>query len=28
MKILLVYPVCPESFWSFKNALKFIGKKA
>jgi len=28
MNILLVYPVCPDSFWSFKNALKFIAKKA
>ena len=28
MKILLVYPQCPDSFWSFKHALKFISKKA
>jgi radical SAM superfamily enzyme YgiQ (UPF0313 family) len=28
MKILLVYPHYPDSFWSFKNALKFILKKA
>ncbi len=28
MKILLVYPQCPNSFWSFKHALKFISKKA
>ncbi len=28
MKILLVYPQYPESFWSFKYALKFIGLKA
>lgn len=28
MKVLLVYPCCPESFWSFKHALKFIGVKA
>ena len=28
MNILLVYPVYPESFWSFKHALKFISKKA
>jgi radical SAM superfamily enzyme YgiQ (UPF0313 family) len=28
MKILLVYPQYPESFWSFKHALKFIGLKA
>ncbi len=28
MKILLVYPKYPETFWSFKYALKFIAKKA
>jgi radical SAM superfamily enzyme YgiQ (UPF0313 family) len=28
MKILFVYPNYPETFWSFKYALKFIGKKA
>lgn len=28
MKILLIYPRCPETFWSFKYALKFISKKA
>lgn len=28
MKILLVYPQYPESFWSFKYALKFVGIKA
>ncbi len=28
MKILLIYPLCPDSFWSFKHALKFISKKA
>jgi radical SAM superfamily enzyme YgiQ (UPF0313 family) len=28
MKTLLVYPQYPETFWSFKNALKFISKKA
>ena len=28
MNVLLIYPVCPESFWSFKHALKFISKKA
>ena len=28
MKILLIYPKYPESFWSFKHALKFISKKA
>jgi len=28
MKILLVYPEYPETFWGFKYALKFISKKA
>ena len=28
MKILLVYPQYPDTFWSFKHALKFIFKKA
>lgn len=28
MKILLVYPLYPETFWSFRYALKFIGRKA
>ena len=28
MKILLVYPRYPDSFWSFKHALKFISKEA
>jgi radical SAM superfamily enzyme YgiQ (UPF0313 family) len=28
MKILLVYPQYPTTFWSFKHALKVIGKKA
>ncbi|MGD9976897.1 MAG: B12-binding domain-containing radical SAM protein [Bacteroidales bacterium] len=28
MKILLIYPYCPSSFWSFRHALKFIAKKA
>jgi radical SAM superfamily enzyme YgiQ (UPF0313 family) len=28
MKILLVYPQYPETFWSFKHALKFVSKKA
>ncbi len=27
MKILLVYPQYPVTFWSFKHALKFISKK-
>jgi len=28
MKVVLVYPRCPDTFWSFKYALKFISKKA
>ncbi|MGA7829284.1 MAG: DUF4070 domain-containing protein, partial [Geobacteraceae bacterium] len=28
MKILLIYPKNPDTFWSFKHALKFISKKA
>ena len=28
MKILLIYPYFPDTFWSFKHALKFILKKA
>lgn len=28
MKVLLVYPGFPRTFWSFKYALKFISKKA
>jgi len=28
MKILLVYPKNPDTFWNFKFALKFISKKA
>ncbi|HUV75361.1 MAG TPA: B12-binding domain-containing radical SAM protein, partial [Dehalococcoidales bacterium] len=28
MKILMVYPQYPDTFWSFKHALKFISKKA
>jgi len=28
MKILLIYPHYPDSFWSFKHALKFVSKKA
>ncbi|MFC2043614.1 B12-binding domain-containing radical SAM protein [Chloroflexota bacterium] len=28
MKILLVYPQYPNTFWSFKHALKFVSKKA
>jgi len=28
LKVLLVYPRNPDTFWSFKHALKFISKKA
>jgi radical SAM superfamily enzyme YgiQ (UPF0313 family) len=28
MKALLLYPEFPDTFWSFKHALKFIGKRA
>jgi radical SAM superfamily enzyme YgiQ (UPF0313 family) len=28
MKVLLVYPRCPDTFWSFRHALKFISKRA
>jgi len=28
LKVLLVYPQYPDTFWSFKHALKFIAKKA
>ena len=28
MKALLVYPRIPDTFWSFKHILKFIGKRA
>ncbi len=28
MKILLVAPECPETFWSFKYALRFVAKQA
>jgi hypothetical protein len=28
MKVLLVYPKYPDTYWSFKHALKFISKKA
>ncbi|HSG44632.1 MAG TPA: radical SAM protein, partial [Anaerolineales bacterium] len=28
MKVLLVYPEFPDTFWSFKHALKFVRKKA
>jgi radical SAM superfamily enzyme YgiQ (UPF0313 family) len=28
MKVLLVYPQYPVTFWSFKHALKFVSKKS
>ena len=28
MRILLVYPKCPDTFWGFRHALKFVSKKA
>jgi radical SAM superfamily enzyme YgiQ (UPF0313 family) len=28
LKVLLVYPEFPDTFWSFKHALKFIRKKS
>ncbi len=28
MKVLLIYPDYPDTFWSFRYALKFISKKA
>jgi len=28
MKVLLIYPHYPDSFWSYKYALRFISKKA
>jgi radical SAM superfamily enzyme YgiQ (UPF0313 family) len=28
MRVLLVYPEFPDTFWSFKHALRFIEKKA
>jgi radical SAM superfamily enzyme YgiQ (UPF0313 family) len=28
MNILLVYPEFPDTFWGFKHALKFVGKRA
>lgn len=28
MKVLLIYPKFPDTFWSFKHALKFIHKRA
>lgn len=28
MKILLIYPQSPDTFWSFKHLLRFVSKKA
>ena len=28
MRVLLVYPVFPDTYWSFRHALKIEGKKA
>lgn len=28
MNILMVYPMYPDTFWSFKHALRFVSKKA
>jgi radical SAM superfamily enzyme YgiQ (UPF0313 family) len=28
LKVLMIYPQYPDTFWSFKHALKFISKKA
>ncbi|MFC1931646.1 B12-binding domain-containing radical SAM protein [Chloroflexota bacterium] len=28
MKVLMVYPQYPDTFWSFRHALKFVSKKA
>jgi len=28
IKVLLIYPKCPDTFWSFKHAMRFISKKA
>jgi len=28
LKVLLIYPKFPDTFWAFKHALKFINKKA
>jgi hypothetical protein len=28
MNIILIYPEFPDTFWSYKHALKFIGKRA
>src|SRR3954451_24688898 len=28
MRVLLVYPEFPDTYWSFRHALKFEGKRA
>jgi radical SAM superfamily enzyme YgiQ (UPF0313 family) len=28
MNALLIYPLFPDTYWSFKHALKFVGKRA
>jgi radical SAM superfamily enzyme YgiQ (UPF0313 family) len=28
LRILLIYPRYPDTFWSFRHALKFVGKRA
>src|SRR5487761_939123 len=28
MKVLMVYPEFPDTFWSFKHALPFVGKRS
>ena len=28
MNALLVYPEFPDTFWSFRHAMNFIGKRA
>lgn len=28
MQVLLLYPQFPDTFWSFKYALEFVGKRA
>ena len=28
MRVLLVYPIFPDTYWSFQHALKFVGKRS
>ena len=28
MRVLLVYPIFPDTYWSFRHALKFVGKQS